>query len=145
LVVSDSRSIQQSIATGAAKWCEAVFCEDPATIPSVLTSQPAIAVAMVEQPFSKGGGIAVLEYLQKHRPGIRRILLTTANELSAAVGALHRGSAQQVAYTPVSSTELESMLGSLQKVAIKPGLTATPGVAVRTAPAQQPVAAASYR
>jgi len=144
LVVSDSRLLQQAIAVGAAKWCDAVFCEDPSAIPTLLTNNPTITAAMVEQPMAKGGGITVLEYLQKYRPAIRRILLATPNDLSAAVGALHRGSAQHVAYAPVSPADLEMMLAPTQRPAARPsGAAPAPLMAPQTQPHYQHPAAAN--
>jgi ActR/RegA family two-component response regulator len=128
LIVSDSRSLQQTLATSAAKWMEPVFCEDPSTIPAALMNNPTITAAIVEQPLAKGGGVTVLEYLQKHRPAIRRILLATPNDLSAAVAALHRCSAQHVVYSPVSAADLEAILSVAAKAAVAAPTTTGAGV-----------------
>ncbi|HEV7298124.1 MAG TPA: hypothetical protein VGN72_02085 [Tepidisphaeraceae bacterium] len=113
----------RTIAEAAAPYFDVVRVRDAARAITMCDEDAAVRVIVAESTIYPPTGTCVLDVVRLRRPSVRRVMLTTYEDLSMIVNGLHTGAIQHLAQKPIQIAELVGIISRFAEPAVLSGVT----------------------
>jgi response regulator RpfG family c-di-GMP phosphodiesterase len=110
IVIYDDRKTLQPVRETARHWYDVLDTQEPEHAIQLLEAHPDVSIFITHSGAGEFDCIGLLEQVRAGYPDVRRIVMTSYQELARIVQGLHSGTIQKLVQKPIDTVELQQAI-----------------------------------